>query len=218
MPLLSIAQFSGFGLAAGGTGSTFANTQQSLIGTPNQTADQSNKFGGNGGIKLEWNLFGQDWIKLSPELYFQQKGSKEYYSDVQSLTNGLTDRSITLDYGGLLVPLKLDVPGVPVAGGDYGTLLYGQFNLYSDYSFTARTSDGNTVDFQNNRNRVDMGYSAYAGIAVAQGVFLQFGYHRGLKNIKFYTENSDTSQKNSSYLINNRNFSLSVVYILDNND
>jgi hypothetical protein len=202
------SQFSGFGISGGGNSAKFL--EQPMISGANQDHyDQKNKLGVNAGIKLEWKLFGSESIKLSPEIYFMQKGSSEYLSKAQ-LINYVTERKIDLSYVGLCLPLKIEL------NGEYQTDAYIQINGYADYNVNAETSDDDTIIFDNPFAKVDAGISANLAFAVGQGVYLQAGYHKGLKSIEFLTQDSNTQTPNINYLVQNQNFSLAIVYLFQN--
>lgn len=213
---ISFGQFSGIGANVGGNASEFV--EEEAVGmTPNE---QKNKYGANAGIKFEWNLFQKEWLKLSPELYFIQKGSKEFYSK-QSLIQAITDKSLNLDYSGICLPLKFEFNGNrSVYHPSYGyrdeTFTWGYFqaNLYGDYTFSGATSIGETIEFENTVGRIDYGFSVNAGIAVANGVFVQVGYQRGLKNINFLTVDVQNNTGSINYLVQNKNFTVAIAYQL----
>lgn len=218
------AQFVGFGVTPGGNAAQFINSEQSLPNNPSLPADQGNKLGGNGGIKLEWMLFHKEWLKLSPEFYILQKGSKEYYSSVQQFSQSVVNRRIDLDYVGVMVPLKFEIKGTGTifSPTPYGvtsdeveyTVLYFQANFFGDLNIGARTSSGDQVTFDNFTDKIDSGFSAQVGLALNLNTFIQFGYNRGVKNVKFMTQNNTTQSTNAAYLINNRNFTISMVFTI----
>lgn len=212
---ISFGQFSGFGFNAGGNGSTFVEEPQNNV----NSNEQQNKIGGNVGIKLEWKLFQKDWLKLSPELYFIQKGSKEYLSK-QGLIQAVNEKKLNLDYSGICVPLKIDFNGkrnILTPQGyirDNFTWGYLQANFYADYTFGASSTLDEIVRFNSKVNRIDYGFVLNGAISIANGVYLQVGYHRGVKNIEFLTKNEQVPNSDTNYIVQNKNFTVAIAYLM----
>lgn len=204
-PFLGNAQLSGAGLSGGGSFSTFDYT-----GDSQTSLDNGTKSGATGGIRLDFDLGSGDVLKFSPELFFVQNGSKDYYSSLGMLVNDL--RSVTLNYIGLYLPLTVYLP----LGGDefydkyHGVMI--QARVFTDYAIngTIQGGYGGSVDFGDLLDRFDLGYSFEAGFAY-EGLNIMLGYNKGIKDIEF--NDSIASGSEGQSIINNRGLTLQIGYI-----
>ncbi len=209
------AQLSGFGIGAGGTASSFNYGNQVNSSNDIDNFDNGNKVGGTGGIQFDFDL-GSEFVKLSPELFIIQNGSKEFYNDFQRFQGDLIERSVNLDYFGFYLPVKFYAPIDNGSGltEDYFNGLIAEISGFFDYAMNGTIVGTNSIDekvsFAQGVDRFDLGFSLSGGI-IMNGFFFKFGYQRGIKNIEFFNAVGGTDDQN--YLINNRGLTLSIGFL-----
>ena len=207
-PTKVIGQLSGVGVGAGGSFSSFEYGDQ--INSVNDF-DDTNKGGGTGGIRFDFDLAGES-LKLSPEFFVVQNGSKEYYKDIQRVQRDLINRKVSLDYLGLYLPLTLYIPMDDSDKAYNGMLIQGRG--FIDYVVNGQIEDSklgvSDVKFKSDKDKIDYGYSLEAGF-IFQGMKLMIGYNWGIKNIEFSNALGDVNSDN--YLINNKGFTIQVGYL-----
>lgn len=206
------AQLSGFGIGAGGTASTFNYGNQINSSSGIDNFDNGDKVGGTGGIQFDFDL-ASEFVKLSPELFIIQNGSREFYNDFTQFQGDLVERSINLDYVGFYLPVKFYAPidnGYNITDQVFHGLI-AEISGFFDYAMNGSILGNNSIDekvsFAKDVDRFDVGFSLSAGI-IMNGFFLKFGYQKGIKNIEFSNAAGGTDDQN--YLINNRGFTLSI--------
>lgn len=213
----ALAQLSGIGVGAGGSASTFeyGNQVSSIKDFGNEE-----KIGGTGGIKFDFDL-GNENTKFSPEVFIIQNGAKEYYQDFNQVQGDLINRRVSLDYFGLYLPFKLYLPidnGLGNTDYVYNGIV-AEISGFLDYALNGTIIGEDKMEekvaFASNSNKLDMGFS-FSGGFVFNGVFMKFGYQKGIKNIEFNNALGDVDDQN--YLINNKGFTLTVGFLqkLDN--
>ena len=206
------AQLSGFGIGAGGTASSFNYGNQVNSSPGIQNFNDNEKVGGTGGIQFDFDI-ASEFVKLSPELFIIQNGSREFYNDFQQFQGDLIERSINLDYVGFYLPLKLYAPIDNGVDGYFNGLI-AEVSGFFDYAINGTILGNNGIDekvsFAREADRFDLGFSLSGGI-IMNGFFLKFGYQKGIKNIEFFNAIGDTDDQN--YLINNRGFTLSIGFM-----
>jgi hypothetical protein len=211
LPCLSFSQEPVLGVSTGGALSAFTYDDAST-GT---SEEGTRKLGFTGGIKLEYKLFHQKWIRFVPEIFAIQNGSKEFYADFSALANDVS-RQVKLDYIGIYLPLHITLFGEE---GRKGMFLFG--GGYADYTFNAQlvnTFFGQTeesdLSFKKATDKIDFGYHFGLGFTLDSGVHVQIGYCAGLKNIEFST--SLIQGRQDSYYVANNGVTLSFGFMFGN--
>ncbi len=205
-PLLAAAQLSSVVPTLGPSVANFKDQP----GSASSSGDKDPNVGFAGGIRLDLDM-STPFLKVSPELFFQQKGSKHQYLTSASQ---LLERSINLDYLGMFLPITIFIP----TGEDdesVGIVMQGKF--FADYALSGTLKDSSGEDdiqFTGNGDRFDLGYGVEFGFRFLAGedvpLQLSFGYNWGLKNIEF----AGDLQASQEYLVNNRGFTLSIGAVL----
>jgi hypothetical protein len=208
----AISQFAGFGLSGGGSFAEMEHSDQ--VPTSVSNYQQDVKAGGTGGIKLDFDL-GTEYIKLTPEVFIIQNGSKEFYSDFNILQQDVL-RRVNLDYVGLLLPINFYLPLNPmIAQHNYhGFMISARF--YTDYTINGRfsgDSQGEEIEFKKSSDKIDFGFSVDGGFIV-QNVALKFGYNWGIKDIEFNSNLDTSTNGNETYLINNKGFTITIGFMI----
>lgn len=182
-------QVSGMGITGGGN---FANLK-----APESNSDSNTNPGGGAGLRFDFNIV-DEFIKFSPEFFFQQKGSNDYIKNIDDLQFG----QISLSYLGIYLPVSLYVPMSEESEYAYnGLFLQGKF--YIDYSVAAtqiKDSETRILQFASGGDKFDFGYSFEGGV-IHNGLQLLIGYNQGIKNIDFIdsfgNSEKEISAKNS---------------------
>lgn len=205
-------QFTGLGINGGGNIASFdyQNGTQGLSDFEN-----SSKLGGAAGIKLDFNLSSEN-LKFTPEIFINQNGSKEFYTDLSLFQNDVISRTVSLDYIGAYLPLNLYIPlddGTGITDYYYNGL-FASASIYFDYVIGSDLSSDfhskSKLEFRNSSDKMDFGVALMAGF-LYENMLIQFGYDHGIKNIEFADESG--GQSNSLVLVNNRGFTLKVGYM-----
>lgn len=206
LPIIAFGQLSGIGLNAGGSASTFDYENQT---TNNNGFNSEAQVGGTGGVRLDFDL-NSDYVKVSPEFFIVQNGSKEYYQNFNSLSNSIIENRVSLNYVGLYLPITFYIP----LGDDYdnynGILIQGR--LFGDYAISGEienSKDITEVQFKKPSDQFDYGYSIEGGF-VSNGIKISIGYNWGIKNIEF--SNTLATLNSGNYLVNNRGLTLQIGY------
>lgn len=207
LPIMAFCQLSGVGLNVGGAASTFEYGNQ--VNNVSEF-DNGTHAGGTGGVRLDFDL-NNDYVKVSPEFFIVQNGSKEYYQTFNAVSNDLVTNKVSLNYVGLYLPITFYLP---LGDDDYsynGILLQGR--LFGDYAISGEIDNSKTgrseVRFEKPMDKFDYGYSIEGGF-VSNGIKISIGYNWGIKNIEFSNALGNVSADN--YLINNRGLTLQVGY------
>lgn len=192
-----------FGLSAGGTAAGF-NYQQAIS---NPSYSDENKIGANAGLKMEISFRNFDLLKLTPEIFFNQNGTKdEYYNSWAMFQDSLVANNISLDYIGIYFPLKINLRSKDGAG------IYFLGSVYADYTIRASITSSNwenqEVIFNTPKDRLDYGYRVALGLMPGEGFGVEIGYNKGIQNIEFSTKLNSGA---TNYLINNKGLTVSLV-------
>ena len=89
---MTSAQLSGFGVGLGASATTFEGESMTSQNTNNGDGLTDNKIGGTGGIRFDFDLK-NEVVKLSPEVFIIQNGSKEYYNSLNQFQDELFGQS-----------------------------------------------------------------------------------------------------------------------------
>lgn len=187
---------------AGSNFSTFEYGDQiNTAGEFDNTRKAGLNIGGNINIDL-----GSEYVTFMPGLFFQQNGSKEYLSDFSILLPGTFDRSINLNYIGMVFPLELAMINEDLSG-----LMMG-ISGFLDYAVSGninRDDSESAIGFNSAFDRVDLGFSFNITYSMPGGYGMAFVYSKGLKNIEFSeAAGYSSTQEDESYLINNNGLTL----------
>jgi hypothetical protein len=191
------------GISGGATAANFDYGEN--IGNPDYANEE--KIGFNGGIKLNVELGKQKLFYITPELFINQNGTKdEYYTSFSTLVDSLAQNRVSLDYVGLYLPFKINLQSKKGAG------VYFMGSGYADYAIAARlnsnVAEGEKVEFESEKDKIDFGYRLCIGLMFEESVGLEIGYNKGIKNIEFSTQ---VTNSNTKYLINNRGLTISLI-------
>lgn len=207
VPISAFSQLTGVGVNTGGSFSTFEYGEQ--VNNVSQF-DNGTQGGGTGGLRFDFDL-NSEFIKLSPEFFFVQNGSKEYYVDVNILLNDVIKNTVSLNYIGLYVPITFYLPLADDGDNYNGILIQGR--LFADYAISGEVKNSALgsmdIEFDKGTDKLDFGYSIEGGF-VSNGLKLSLGYNWGVKNIEF--TNAIGGLNSEDYLINNKGLTLQIGY------
>lgn len=187
---------------------------------------ESSSPGLAGGLRFDFDILQVEQLKFSPEVFINQQGNNEFYTDVNVLAEDLIKRTVNLDYIGVYVPLTFYLPMGHSQYGDVSEFTYNgiiaQALFYADYvvnaNFNERApglSSSEAIVFNKPGDKLDYGYSFKVGI-INMGWQFMFGYSAGIKNIRF--DNSLGFQANEEdYLVNNNGFTLTAGRVIKTN-
>lgn len=202
--LVTINAQTRLGFSGGGTAANFEYPEQV------QTTDYQSekKLGFNGGIKVDIPLVKSNMLKLTPEIFINQNGAKDqYFTSWIALRDSMINNRVSLDYVGIYFPAKFNLEA-PSGSGIFFTAAF-----YADYTISASVAtnyiDNEEIKFKSEKDKIDMGYRFSFGLMVSEGVGLELGYNKGIKDIEFSTKlNNNNSQQ---YIVNNKGFTIALV-------
>jgi len=175
--------------------------------------DNSRKAGINAGLNISVDT-GSDVVTFMPGLFFQQNGSKEFYTDFNQAINDFSvNRSVNLDYVGMVFPLEFQL-----INEDY-TGFMASVSGFVDYAVSGSIDDdfssSSEIEFNSVGDRIDAGFQLNFSYVFAPGVALQIGYSKGIKNIEFAeAAGYSTTDSEGDYLINNNGLTLKFLYLV----
>ncbi|NNF32574.1 MAG: outer membrane beta-barrel protein [Saprospiraceae bacterium] len=175
--------------------------------------DNSRKAGINAGLNIGVDT-GSEAVTFMPGLFFQQNGSKEYYTDFNQVINDFSvNRNVNLDYVGMAFPIEFQMINEDYTG--FMASVCGFVDYAVSGSIDDDFSSSSEIEFNSVGDRIDAGFQLNFSYVFSPGVALQFGYSKGIKNIEFAeAAGYSSADSEDEYLINNNGLTLKFLYLV----
>jgi len=155
------------------------------------------KFGPHGGLMVNFDVTGDGFFSIQPELLYSQKGFKYSDTEVVFLGNKYTNTGkVNYNYLDIPIMLKINAGGLFFeAGPQIGYLLSVSNNVKETFNGQVRN---NTTNYDNldNVQRTELGYAAGLGYQSESGPMLGLRYNGGLS--KYGKKNAPNNDFNNA--------------------
>lgn len=168
--------------------------------------DNDRGAGLSAGLNMAFPIVGES-VYFTPGVFYQANGSKEFFSFFDGNSILMIDRKLSLNYIGFQLPLELTM-----LEDGLGFILHSSF--FIDYAFGGNVSNLNgesqPINFRSNGDQFDFGINFSLSIFRGENMGIEFGYHKGMKNIEFADAAGVqlSGQDDNNYLINNNGFTI----------
>ncbi|WP_207436267.1 porin family protein [Sabulibacter ruber] len=158
-----------------------------------------NKFGFVGGITSNFDLTGDGFLSLQPELLYSQRGYQ--YRDDEYRVGNETFRSegnVNFNYLDLPVLLRINAGGFVVEGGPQASYLLGIKDKSETFLGDDRTTTSRTIE-KDDLSELEIGYVAGVGYQAQNGISLNLRYNGSINALAKEDNDELTNARHSAF-------------------
>ncbi|KAA3440770.1 porin family protein [Rufibacter hautae] len=159
-----------------------------------------NKFGFVGGLTANFDLTGDGFLSLQPELLYSQRGYQ--YRDDEYMVgnqNYRSEGSVNFNYLDLPVLLRINAGGLFFEGGPQASYLLGIKDKSETFLGNTQTETERKVE-KDNLSEFEIGYVAGLGYQLENGLSLGLRYNGSINALANEGDNDDlTNARHSTF-------------------